>query len=284
MWNGKTKRVLSGILRALTLLLLCWEAVLSASPSVRVAWDPNPETNIKGYRIYYGEVSSGPTNLVDVGNQTTGTITNLVFATSYFFYVTAYNVFDLESDPSEALYYTTPVISPLALSTDGYLIALAPSVVTLRATLQGDPQPETSLVIDWQQGSGPESLIISNKNTLTPTVPLSLPGFYTFSVSVTEGSKVFQSSVSLEVYAAQAAIEDTALRFGTPFRLVDGLSLSWSSKAGYKYTLGIKRDLTDDFWVLVDRDIPSQGEATYWLDDLGLSDLEKGFFTVFELP
>ncbi len=114
LFNGLTRWDRFGKLFALMLLLMFWGASLSASPTVRIAWDPNPENNIAGYRIYFGLTSGGQTNIVDVGDNTVGSIANLAVATSYFFYVTAYNVFGLESDPSEILTYETP--GPLSLN------------------------------------------------------------------------------------------------------------------------------------------------------------------------
>lgn len=66
--------------------------------SVHVAWDPNTEPDLAGYRIYYGVSSRDYTHQVDVGNVTTATVSNLQYGVTYFFSATAYNTSGLESD------------------------------------------------------------------------------------------------------------------------------------------------------------------------------------------
>jgi hypothetical protein len=269
---------------ALLLFVLLTGTSMGALPSVRLAWDPNPESNIKGYRIYYGQTGLGQTNVVDVGNQTSGSVTNLAFATPYFFYVTAYNVFDLESDPSAVLTHTTRSRVPLGLSIDGYLIALAPSAVTLRARLSGDLLPGASPSINWQQGSGPVSLVMTAADSLAPTVQFEAPGQYSFLVTVTEGATSLAAFVSVDVIASDPSTGGDHLQLEPPVFLFDGIVLSWNSRPGYSYDIGFKRDLNDRFWVVLARDIASQGYLTYWIDDAGLASSPAGFFTIFNSP
>ncbi|MFO1477825.1 MAG: Ig-like domain-containing protein [Verrucomicrobiota bacterium] len=79
-----------------------------AAQSVTLAWDASSDTNVVGYRVYYGVASRTYTNMVDVGNTTTATITNLADGTTYYFAATAYNGVGLESDYSNESAYTTP--------------------------------------------------------------------------------------------------------------------------------------------------------------------------------
>ncbi len=265
------------------LFVLLTGTSMGALPSVRLAWDPNPEANIKGYRIYYGQTGLGQTNYVDVGNQTSGSVTNLAFATPYFFYVTAYNVFDLESDPSAVLTHTTRARVPLGLSIDGYLIALAPSEVTLRATLTGDILPDANVQVAWQQGAGP-LVVMTGANTLAPTMRFDTPGYYSFHLTAEDGATSLAGSVSLDVIASEPSTGGDHLQLESPMYLFDGIVLSWKSRPGYYYDIGFKRDLNDRFWVVLARDIASQGYLTYWIDDAGLASTPAGFFTVFKSP
>lgn len=283
LFNKIVGRLPSARCFALFLFVLIAGTSVGAPPSVRLAWDPNPEANIRGYRIYYGPTGLGQTNFVDVGNRTTGSITNLAFATSYFFYVTAYNVFDLESDPSEVLTHTTRARQPLGLSIDGYLIALAPSEVTLQARLTGDLLPGTDLVIDWRQGSGP-TVEMTGASTLSPTVWFDAPGYYSFHLTANAGATLLAASVSMDVVASQPATGGDHLQLEPPMYLFDGMVISWKSRPGYSYDIGYKRDLNDRFWVVLARDIASQGYLTYWIDDTGPAGSPAGFFTVFQSP
>src|SRR6188474_432605 len=74
-------------------------------------WDRNPESNIVGYRVFYGEANTTPA-IIDVGNVTSRTFSNLIAGRSYFFYLKAYNTSGLESDPSQTLNYTKPASAP----------------------------------------------------------------------------------------------------------------------------------------------------------------------------
>jgi hypothetical protein len=70
--------------------------------SVQLQWDPNSETDLAGYKVYYGEESGyleGGTPL-DVQNQTVATISGLDPDKSYKFAVTAYNDAGVESSYS----------------------------------------------------------------------------------------------------------------------------------------------------------------------------------------
>lgn len=277
-----------GKLFALTLLLIFLRASLSAAPAVRIAWDPNPENNIAGYRIYFGQTSGGQTNIVEVGNNTVGSVTNLAFATSYFFYVTAYNVFGLESDPSETLNYTTPAFVPLSLSLEPHLIVMTPSDVTLRPSLSGYLQPGAGLTISWQQLGGPEWLTVAGLTTLAPTLQLRTPGYYNLQLTVTEGTNSLVANttlLALDSAAATAGLEPLVVTyFQAP---PDGLLLSWNSEPGAAYLVGRQPELNDGFWVSETETsiIPSAGLLTdFVVGQEKLDQLKQGFFTVFRLP
>jgi hypothetical protein len=61
-----------------------------------------------GYRIYYGVASHTYTNMVDVGNATTVTISNLADGVTFYFAATCYNVLGMESGYSAETTYTVP--------------------------------------------------------------------------------------------------------------------------------------------------------------------------------
>ena len=66
-----------------------------------VSWDPNSESDLAGYKIYYGVNSHNYDNIVDVGNVTSFTITDLNKDVNYYFAVTAYDFSNNESGFSE---------------------------------------------------------------------------------------------------------------------------------------------------------------------------------------
>ncbi len=73
------------------------------SAQVSLAWDPNREESISGYKIYYGSSSGDYGSSIDVGNRTNYTITGLENGRIYYIAITAYNNIGSESTYSEEI-------------------------------------------------------------------------------------------------------------------------------------------------------------------------------------
>jgi hypothetical protein len=73
---------------------------------VTLEWDPNPEPDIAGYEVYYGESSRDYSEMIDVGNVTSCTIGNLETGVTYYFAAKAYNTAGYRSDYSDEVTYT----------------------------------------------------------------------------------------------------------------------------------------------------------------------------------
>jgi len=89
-------------------LFLVLALLLFAAPAmamdVTLAWDPNSETDLAGYRVYQGTGAGGPyTKVADVAVMPAPeyTVRNLVRGTRYYFVVTA---FDSETPSLESGY------------------------------------------------------------------------------------------------------------------------------------------------------------------------------------
>ncbi|MFQ5605203.1 MAG: Ig-like domain-containing protein [bacterium] len=65
--------------------------------SATVTWDANTESDLAGYKIYYGTVSQNYSQIIDVGNLTSHQISNLQGGQTYYFAVKAYDVAGNES-------------------------------------------------------------------------------------------------------------------------------------------------------------------------------------------
>jgi Concanavalin A-like lectin/glucanases superfamily/Fibronectin type III domain len=102
---------------------------------VALAWDPNPESNIVGYSVYYGTNSLAYTKVIQAGKVTTQTVSNLSPGLTYYFAVTAYNSLGLESVPSNEISYRVPATNPPAFLQ--IATALASGISALSATLNG---------------------------------------------------------------------------------------------------------------------------------------------------
>ena len=81
---------------------------LAYSFQLTLAWDPNTDPNIAGYKIYYGTIRSNYTFKVDVGKYESVTISGLEPGKTYYFAVTAYDLSGNESDFSDEISYPGP--------------------------------------------------------------------------------------------------------------------------------------------------------------------------------
>jgi len=95
-------------LAALPLILTLF-ATIAHSAEVGLQWDPTTEPELAGYKLYYGLDSGNYTSSMDVGNQTSFTLSNLEYDTVYYFAVTAYSIDGGESDYSGEIFYSVPL-------------------------------------------------------------------------------------------------------------------------------------------------------------------------------
>ncbi len=68
--------------------------------TLTATWDPNSESDLAGYKVYYGTESGSYSTIEDVGNTTSYVARDLVAGQEYFFVVTAYDESGNESEPS----------------------------------------------------------------------------------------------------------------------------------------------------------------------------------------
>src|SRR5512145_1325319 len=80
-------------------MLLSWGGVANAA-SLTLAWNPNSDGNTAGYVVYWGTRSGAYVSSLDVGNQTTRTLSGLTDGMPYYFVVRAYNSSGMLSGPS----------------------------------------------------------------------------------------------------------------------------------------------------------------------------------------
>ena len=76
-----------------------------------LAWDPNTESDLAGYRVHYGTASGSYTVHTDVHNVTTYTVTGLTAGQTYYFAATAYDASGNESGYSSPVSYAVPGVN-----------------------------------------------------------------------------------------------------------------------------------------------------------------------------
>src|SRR6266550_3488691 len=78
---------------AIALLFAC----SADAGQLTVAWTANTESDLAGYKLYYGTSSHTYQTSIDVGNRTTYIVTGLLTGQTYYFAVTAYNTSGAQS-------------------------------------------------------------------------------------------------------------------------------------------------------------------------------------------
>ena len=86
------------------------------SAQVTLAWNPNTEPTLAGYKVYYGTASGSYQTHLDVGLNATYTVTNLQDGGTYYFAVTAYDSSANESGYSNEVSYTASLACTYAIS------------------------------------------------------------------------------------------------------------------------------------------------------------------------
>ena len=92
-------------LLALALCIFCGSTLAQQSTPVTLAWDPNPESDLKEYRLHIGIASRNYQVSIPVGLVTTFTVTDLPAGVTTYFALTAINHDGLESDYSEEVLF-----------------------------------------------------------------------------------------------------------------------------------------------------------------------------------
>jgi hypothetical protein len=129
MMNFSRKRQSLIFIALASLLLASFPAHLGAS-ALTLAWDPNGEPDLAGYKIYYGTESADYDFVIDVWNTTYFTVTGLASETRYYFALTAYDIWGNESDFSDEVSAITgddpdPTVSTIDNEEGGCFIATA---------------------------------------------------------------------------------------------------------------------------------------------------------------
>lgn len=94
------------------LVCIAFEVGAADPTNVKLAWDPSPDKDIAGYRIYYGTTPSHYPNSIVVGNVTNATVSGLTNGVAYYFAIAAYTTNDMQSAYSNEVTYK-PAFSQL---------------------------------------------------------------------------------------------------------------------------------------------------------------------------
>ena len=98
-------RILYYLLFSISSFTLTLTSAIAFAGTLTLAWDPNLEPDVAGYKVYYGTQSRDYIHVVDIGHQTSCTISGLTSGEVYYFAVTAYDIDNNESAFSVEITY-----------------------------------------------------------------------------------------------------------------------------------------------------------------------------------
>jgi hypothetical protein len=171
--------------------------------TVSLAWDPVGDTDLAGYRVYYGTSPGTYTQSVDVGNVTQTTIGSLTDCTMYYFGVKAYDTAGNQSTSysNEISGWSRPVVT-----------ASAPSAAeqgrSLALTITGSNFQAGATVAFSNTGVTVNSVTVNACGQLTANVTVGVaaaPG--ASSIDATNPDGVYNTGVG--IFTIQAAVKPT---------------------------------------------------------------------------
>ena len=113
------KHTVKGRFKIIFLLMIITMVHAQAmAASVRISWNANTESNLRGYNVYYGTMSHVYSKSIDAGNFTSVDIDGLKAGKTYYVAVTAYNAAG-ESDFSDENSIAIPEDANVAQAMDG---------------------------------------------------------------------------------------------------------------------------------------------------------------------
>lgn len=151
----------------LTLLILDFITISTThAGEATLKWDASADTNLAGYKLYYGKLSRSYEYSVDVGKTTTYTLTDLSDGDIYYFAATAYDVYGNESSFSEEIAYAVNNKPPVAEAGPDQNIPAGHSVI-LSAANSYDPDGGIISYV-WTQTQG-TAVALSDSNAVVPS-------------------------------------------------------------------------------------------------------------------
>jgi hypothetical protein len=108
---------------------------------VTLAWDPAADPNVAGYRLYYGHEKGTYEGEVDVGMETTYTLTNLEEGKAYYFVLVAYDIDGKQGGLSQEVVHNGP---PTDFEGDSEESGVTDQDEADLAESDGEPVPEAA--------------------------------------------------------------------------------------------------------------------------------------------
>ncbi|EFK05840.1 conserved hypothetical protein [delta proteobacterium NaphS2] len=150
--------------RIILILILTHFIPLAHSAEVTLTWDPNTESDLSGYKIYYGYETGNYEYSIDVGDTTSYQVAGLEDQTIYFV-ATAYDVNGNESEYSKEVVFTPENQPPVADAGPDQTVDEG-TVAILSGANSSDPEGG-ALSYSWKQTGG-SKVVLSDPESAKP--------------------------------------------------------------------------------------------------------------------
>ncbi|HMJ67054.1 MAG TPA: fibronectin type III domain-containing protein [Candidatus Binatia bacterium] len=238
-----------------------WLVTLSAQGrSIALAWEASSDETVIGYKLYYGIESGSYSNSLDVGRELECTLHDLPEETTFYFAVTAYNNFGLESDFSTEVSYRV----------DG---GIDPGDGPFEIGPLGSPPLGEGCTVTWQSHPGYIYRVLS-RNGINQPWSVCTPDIR--STGTISSWTDFSATNCAEFYTVEMfPIEPVK----APFTIRElrptwegKLEVSWNSEPGWVYRVLSTSNLANPTWVVRSENIAATTADTTWVDDTAFSD------------
>jgi hypothetical protein len=216
-------------------LLFMWPGSARAA-DVILAWDPNQEPTVAGYKVFNGLASRSYNGTVDVGNWTSCIVSGLEPGKTYYFAAKAYDSAGNESDYSSEIAYAVPAACSFSLSPTSQSFAASGGGANIAVTAPSGCSWSSSSSAAWititagsGSGNGVTTYSVASNSEYSTRVGNINIGSQTFSVS--------QSAASTATYTITASAGSNGSISPSGAVLVNGgtsKTFTITPKSGYK--------------------------------------------------
>jgi len=203
---------------------------------IGLAWDANVESDLAGYKVYYGTASQSYGTPVDIGNLTSYTLTGLTQGQTYYLSVTAYDTSKNES------IHSSEVSGAATDPAQSVAITIATSPTSLSITVDGTSYtaPQT---FNWTAGSSHSIGVSSPQGTSTTRWVFSSwsdAGAQSHSITVPSSAATYTAAFATQ-HALATSVSPSGAGTVSPsgtnwYNSGTSVSLSATASTGYSFS------------------------------------------------
>jgi len=174
----------------LLLTVMLFQADYIYGASIMIAWNANQESDLDGYKVYYGATAGNYGSPIDVGKITAYEITGLNSGTRYYIALTAYDTSDNESAKSVEISGVADAASTTSITSTRPSSSSTAASSVPATTSSTAPVTTTSITATTTQVSSTSTIAVQSSTTSTAVLPITTSAPVTTSTPVSSTSTV----------------------------------------------------------------------------------------------